>query len=110
MKTYTLINDGARNVSFTGEKLAKVSSHSNVGPGQNRWTEIKLYRTQGGALVLKITGRTCWQGESDRHRAIVCADEDAVVTALIDDNGGELGDLAKELIEAVGIDATEKVA
>ena len=110
MKTYTLTNDDAKNVRFTGELLGEVSSHSHFGSRQNRWTELDLYRTAGGKLVLQIVGRTCWQGESDRHEVLVLDAEAALVDALIENNGGQLGDLAKELLEAVGVDHAEEVA
>lgn len=103
-KSFKLANDGERDVRFKGEKLASVSSHHYQGPRQNRWTELSLYRTAGGTLVLWIVGRTQWQGESDRHRVVTCSDEDAVVQALIDDDDGQLGDLAKELCNDVGIE------
>ena len=110
MKTYKLVNDGARDVRFTGEKLGEVSSYSLFGSRQNRWTEIGLYRTAGDKLILKIIGRSQWQGESDRHEVVICEDEAAVVTALVDGNDGRLSDLAKELLEAVSIEAAQEVA
>jgi len=110
MTKYTLTNDGARNVRFTGEKLARVSSHHYQGDRQNRWTELSLYRTTAGSLVLWIVGRTCWQGESDRFSVVTCADEDALIAALEYDNEGHLGDLAKELLDAVGVEAVTEVA
>lgn len=110
MTQFKLTNDGSRDVRFRGEKLADVSSHSHFGSRQNRWTEMRLYRTEGGSLVLKILGRTCWQGESDRHSVAVLDDEAALVTKLIDGNDGELSDLAKELLSAADIDAALDVA
>jgi len=109
IKSFKLTNDGARDVRFRGEKLTSVSSHSHFGSRQNRWTELSLYRTVGGKLVLWIIGRTCWQGESDRHNVVICDDEAAVVAALEYDNEGGLGDLAKELLSDVGIDAAQVV-
>jgi hypothetical protein len=112
---YKLINDGARDVVFDGEELAEASSRSASGSRQNRWTELRLFRSEGGTLILKIVGRTLWQGESDRHEVVLCGTsgeggEEAVVTALMAGNGGRLSDLAKDLLEASGIEATMEVA
>jgi EXLDI family protein len=109
-----VVRDGLPNLRFSGTKIADVSSHSHQGSQQNRWTEIKIYRTAAGKSVVKIIGRTCWQGERDRHEAHVCADEAAVITALTQDHesgdGAYLSDLAKEALEQAGIECVEEIA
>ena len=49
-------------------------------------------------------------GERDCFAAYVCDGESAVVDALTQDNGGELGSLAKRLLEAAGIEAVESLS
>jgi hypothetical protein len=110
MKTFKLRRNGLPSLSFAGERIADVSSHSHEGPRQNRWTEICLYRTQGGKFVAWIVGRTCWQGESDRYEAHVCDTEADLIEALKqEDNDGYLSDLAKEALDEAMIDCVEQI-
>lgn len=82
MEKFRLENDGARDVAFAGVKLSEESDHSYQGPRQNRWLEVRIYRTATGRYVVEQVGRTCWQGESDRHAVTICADAAAVLAAL----------------------------
>jgi len=43
-----------------------------------RWTELTLYKTQGGKFVCHQIGRTQWQGERDRFSGKVCETLDEV--------------------------------
>ena len=103
METYTLTRDGERDVRFTGKLVAGASSHHYEGPRNIRWTEISLYKTQGGTWIAQTVGRTLWQGEHDRH-SVVMADTDE---DLIDRLG--TGWLAKEVYEEAGIDTAVNV-
>ena len=103
---YVVNRDGDKDLAFEGDIVAQVSSHSNFGCQQNRWTEIDIYRTRKGKYIVAIRGRTCWQGEINRHDAYVCEDEAAVIEALNQD-GTYLSDLAKEAMDEAGIDYNE---
>jgi hypothetical protein len=105
---YNLRNDSGRDVKFAGYVMADVTSHSNQGPSQNRWTEISIYRTRGGKYIVQIVGLTCYQGESNRYEVTVCATEDEVVKAL-EGGEGQLGWLAKDALDEAGIDHEQVV-
>jgi hypothetical protein len=77
MKEFTITRDNERDLVFTGEQIAAVSSSPNNASSSysgstGRWTELRLYRTQGGKYVCETVGRTQWEKEHDRHRAAVC--------------------------------------
>jgi len=107
METITLENDNAPSIRFVGEEVASASSSSNNASSYysgtvGRWTVLKLYKTKGGKFVAQSIGHTQWQGEHDRYKSVVCADEAAVIEFF-----GH-GWLAKLLYEEAGIeDATE---
>ena len=110
--TYTLTRDGERDLRFTGELIAEVSSGEASGPRTTRWTELALYRvaSSSGPYVLQVVGCSRRDGERDCFAAYMCEHESAVVDALKQDNGGELGWLAKRLLEAAGIEAVETLS
>ena len=104
-----LRRDGAPPLRFMGTLRGVASSHSHSGPSNSRWTEIRIYETVSGKAVLSILGRTLWQGEHDRHAAIVVPvfDGSAIVKALADQNDGYLSDVAKEALDDAGLDYAE---
>lgn len=104
-----VLRDGARNIRFHGEMIGEASSHSYQGPSSSRWTEISIYRTKAGAFIASIVGRTCWQGETDRHSAYLCANAAEVVEALERDNDGELSWVAKKALDNADIPAEQVV-
>lgn len=53
MAQYTVRDGRTRVIEFDGELLADVSSRR---PGAPRWTELRLYRTDGGVYVLEKIG------------------------------------------------------
>lgn len=108
MKEHTITRDGERDIIFTGELIASVSSspeqsRSDYSGSTGRWTELSLYRTKGGKYVCESIGRTQWQGEHDRHSGAVCDTPEAVCEFF--GNGW----LAKELYAATEIDCAEHV-
>lgn len=109
MTTCIVERDGKPDLKFEGQWIAEASSHTSRGESENRWTELDLWKTKSGKFVVRIKGVTIWQGEHDRHAAYVCNDEQAVVTALIEHNHGELSWLAKELLGKAGIDSAEEI-
>lgn len=80
--------------------LGEVSSEADAKP---RWTEIRLWRTGEGSLVLEKVGRTTHPGEHDRCGAWILPDMAAVVDKL-----GH-GRLSRELYEQVGYDTAERL-
>jgi hypothetical protein len=51
--TEFVVQDGFRRVKFTGVLLARASSESH---NRRRWTELALYRTDGGTYILEKIG------------------------------------------------------
>lgn len=49
------VHDDSRTVNFTGVELARISSKRS---GRLRWTEIEIYRTDGGLFVAHRIGRS----------------------------------------------------
>lgn len=102
METFTLKNDGAPDVRFTGVELASTSSSANNASSYysgsvGRWTVLELYKTKGGKFIAHSIGRTQWQGEHDRYKVAVCETEAEVIAFF-----GH-GWLAKSLYEEAGI-------
>lgn len=107
METFTLKNDNAPAVRFTGVEVASASSSANNASSYysgsvGRWTVLELYKTKGGKFIAHSVGRTQWQGEHDRYKVAVCETEADVIAFF-----GH-GWLAKDLYEEAGIsDVTE---
>lgn len=105
---YIIPRDYDRSISFTGTELASVKSQpdqgvSNYSGSTGRWIELTLYRTTGGKYICERVGRTQWQGEHNRHEAIVCDTHDEIVKFL------GLGWLSKQLYDAANINYVESV-
>ena len=98
---YEVERDGDLNIKFTGHKIGFASSHDNDSVG--RWTELTLYKTQGGKFICEQIGYTRWDGERNFHSGAVCNDADAVIEFL------GTGWLAKEVYADAGIDASVTV-
>jgi hypothetical protein len=73
------IRDGARKIEFRGSLLAESSSQR---PKKPRWSELKLYRTDGGTYIVERNGRTTVDGELDYLHAYVCLTATAVLETL----------------------------
>ncbi len=79
MNQYSIARDGQRNLTFKGEELAFVTSRTNNG---GRWTELTLYRTVGGKLILAEIGVTQWQDEHNHSTADVLINEADLIRHL----------------------------
>ncbi len=101
---YVLTRTGKADVSFSGRRLAWESNRECRGDRQNRWTEVAVYQTAAGKIILHVVDRSVWQGEGDCR-------EVHVLDALTD-LPPVLGhsDLAKRVYDDLGVDATEEVA
>jgi hypothetical protein len=98
MEKYTIRRDGLPPIAFTGEPIAAASNHSHQGPNQNRWVNVEIYRTQGGAYVAAVERRTCWQGESDAFSAAARKTAAEVIDWLKKDDG-TIGDVSQDAVE-----------
>ena len=100
-KEITVLRDNARDLKFTGEQIAFVTS--KTADKGDRWTELTLYRTGSGKLICSQVGFTCWEKEHDRHTGAVCETNDEVIEFF------GLGWLAKELYAEAKIDTSETI-
>lgn len=65
---FTIERDNDVALAFTGTLLADVSSRHEA---QERWTEIRLFRTEAGNYVCHVVGASSVRGESNRSNAYV---------------------------------------
>ncbi len=101
--------DNGRNLSFSGELIAKASSSDNRAMGSSwsgetgRWQVLRLYKTARGKYVAQRINRTRWQGDRDTSEAVICENEGQVIEFF------GYGWLAKDLYYSAGIDASVDV-
>ncbi len=50
------VRDGSRLITFDGQLLASISSRES--PDKDRWTQMAVYKTQGGSYILEKVGRS----------------------------------------------------
>ena len=99
-------NEGFTIIERTGQpplrfKSAAEWSDSNEvqnGNRANRWTQVTIYRTQGGKYVARVSSFTCWDGESDYHKAEAFETPAGAIEYLRDDEG-HLGRVSQGAIE-----------
>lgn len=82
MNEYTLTRTGQAPLHFTGEILADEDSRLTAGRENNRWHEMRVYRTKGGNYVVEVIYRTQWQGEEDYFWALEAAAASSVEMRL----------------------------
>ena len=103
METFILNIDNEPSLRFTGELLGSAASSNNNASSRysgqtGRWTELALYKTQGGKYICHQIGLTQWEGERDRFTGKVCETLEEVKEFF-----GHRW-LAKELYQDAGID------
>lgn len=109
MEKFTVQRDNAKDLTFTGELLTKVSSSPDTAMGSSysgstgRWQVLRLYRTESGKFVCQRSCVTQWDDERDSYSAAVCEDHNQIADFF----GG--GWLAKELYEEADINAQEEI-
>jgi len=103
-----LERDGDIPLSFSGELIGEASNRTIRGDRQNRWTEVEIYRTAKANWVAHIIGRSCWDGEVDRHSVVVAVNPLDLVEGLRDDDG-YLGGVSREALEVAGLEVTENI-
>jgi EXLDI family protein len=74
-----VVRDEERDVRFVGVLLASTSSRRD---GKRRWSEVDIYRTEGGNYVVARCGRSSIEGERDFPHAQVCETAKAVIETL----------------------------
>lgn len=82
---YRVLN-GIATVEFDGDLLGRADS---AGPDKDRWMEVAIYRTVGGAFVLAGCGRSCVMGETDLPWAKVLDTAEMLVEALYRERNGD---------------------
>jgi hypothetical protein len=80
-------------LEFTGLLLA---SHRHSGDG-DRWTEVTLYRTEGGAFVVAVRFGSASR-PTMKHDAHACASPEEVVAWMRESSGGKLGTTSKAVL------------
>lgn len=103
MDTITLTRDDDRDVRFSGDEIASVSSWEHSGPRNQRWTNLSLYRTASGKLVCDEVGKSLWRGEHDRNQVHIADTEGQLIESV------GTGWLAKDLYDEAGIDHAEEI-
>lgn len=93
--------DNAPDLAFFGRLVADVTSYS--ANRNDRWTELKLYKTQKGRFVCQEINRSCWVGQRTRFKAMVCDTEAEVIEYF-----GQ-GWLAKHLYDYCDINNTIRI-
>lgn len=80
MTEYTVPRHHDVALVFTGELLADQTSR---GPGDTRWLETRVYRTDTGKYVTEMVGCTTVHGESDKRTVQVHTDPATVRSGFL---------------------------
>lgn len=72
---YKLTRTGNAPLVFDGEIIAESNGRVASGKEQNRWHDLRLYRTTGGNYVLEIAYISQWEGELGTSVAIQVSKE-----------------------------------
>lgn len=78
---------------FRGALLA---SHRHSADG-DRWTEVDLFRTEGGAFVVAVRFGSASR-PTMKHDARACASPEEVVAWMRESSGGKLGTTSKAVL------------
>lgn len=96
MSDFSLQRSGKLPLRFNGERLAAADSKR---PDGVRWSEVAIYRVDGGRYVVQTVGRTTHANERDRFAVTVCDGAEEVLRALVRENG-RFTDLALRALDA----------
>lgn len=85
-------------LQFEGEMLCNVSTRE---PGQSRWTEIHIYKTNTGRWVTEVLGRSNVYHEHDIISAVVSNTPKELRDSLLRTKDGRtfMSDIAFEALE-----------
>lgn len=71
--------EGESRLRFTGTLMGEVSTFRR---GDERWTEIRGWRTEAGRLIVQTVGRSTREGERDFVRAGVFGTEEEMMRKM----------------------------
>jgi EXLDI family protein len=95
MPEYRIRRDGQQYIVFSGHVVAEASNRFQHGHEQDRWTDIRVYRTDTGSYVVEQVLRSLWQkGDAVWYQGDLCATPREVFRALV---GVEADPLLSEL-------------
>jgi hypothetical protein len=85
---------------FSGTLAAEASDRFRHGQAQDRWTDIRVYRTDTGSYVVEQVMRTLWQkGEGVWYKGDLCTTPEEVYHALVGlEVDAMLGDVEQDLL------------
>jgi hypothetical protein len=69
MAKFLIQRTGDAPLKFEGELIAESDGKYAAGNDQNRWHNLRLYRTSKGNIVAECEYLTCWQGELGHQEA-----------------------------------------
>jgi hypothetical protein len=95
-------SDNGPDPVFKGRLMAHASSAPPSTSTQARWTELNIWRTQGGSYVCQVLGCSTFLGEVTFSKAEAFRSE-ADAAAMFAKNGHH-GWLAKSLLEMAGME------
>jgi EXLDI family protein len=100
MPEYRIRRDGQQYIVFSGDVVAEASNRFRHGEEQDRWTDIRVYRTDTGSYVVEQVLRTLWQkGDAVWYQGDLCPTPQEVYAALVGvDTEPLLGDLEQDLL------------
>ena len=100
MPEYRIRRDGQQYLVFSGHVVAEASNRFRHGQEQDRWTDIRVYRTDTGSYVVEQVLRSLWQkGDAVWYQGDLCSTPQEVFRALVGvDAEPLLGDLEKDLL------------
>jgi EXLDI family protein len=103
MPEYCIRRDGQQYLVFSGHVVAKASNRFRHGHEQDRWTDIRVYRTEAGSYVVEQVLRSLWQkGDAVWYQGDLCTTPQEVYVALVGVEADPLlGDLEKDLLHQV---------
>jgi hypothetical protein len=100
MPEYRIRRDGQQYLVFSGSLAAEASDRLRHGQEQDRWTDIRVYRTDTGSYVVEQVMRTLWQkGDAVWYQGDLCPTPQDVYRALVGlEAEPPLGNLEKDLL------------
>src|SRR5919109_2034176 len=84
MPEYRIRRDGQQYLVFSGSLAAEASDRLRHGQEQDRWTDIRVYRTDTGSYVVEQVTRTLSQkGDAVWYQGDLCPTPQDVYRALV---------------------------